>query len=246
MSTSHFSRTENLPVLLGMPTFQSFPKWQEALGAPAVSINASSLPRAGHPCKLPRKRPTPQRGHLKPSSGAASHTAQVSTPPTHTCYRRRGVKSPQHLAREPAAAAGRRERGEGIGGGPVTPPRPARPPPLACLSPCSPPPGCSRRGRTGPRPPRGAAHAHRRGPPHLRRRHKVPASGVRGEPGCSSARPGAAPPPCPAPRTPAPPRAGAAQLRGWGEGGRSSPRRPHPRALVLLLGRRRLLSRTAR
>lgn len=94
--------------------------------------------------------------------------------------------------------------------------------------------GCVR----SPRRPH-APHAHLRGPPHLRRHHKVPASGVRSELGCAPGRVGAAPPPCPAPRPPAPPGARGAELKGVRERGRSSPWRPHPRRPFLFLLRRR-------
>lgn len=66
----------------------------------------------------------------------------------------------------------------------------------------SPPGGDSSRGRTG-QPPLSAPLMHPPPrPPHLRLRRKVPASGVRGRPGCAPAGLGAASPPGPAPRTP--------------------------------------------
>ena len=117
------------------------------------------------------------------------------------------------------------------------------PPPLACLSPRSLPPGYSsgvgRGSGRSPRRPR-APHAHLREPPHLQRHHKVSASSERSEMGCAPGRLGASSSPCPAPRPPAPHGARGAQLRGVRERGRSSPLRPHPHCLFLLLGHRLL------
>lgn len=144
------------------------------------------------------------------------------------------------MAPKPAEAVAHWEKGSA---GQITPPCSGPLLSLACLlarflraTPARAGQGSGR----SPRRPR-APHAHLRGPPHLRRGHKVPTSGVRSELGCAPGGLGAAPQPCPAPRPPAPPGARGAEQRGVRERGRSSPQRPHPRFLFLLLGRRRRL-----